>query len=72
MYKICPFCRPSAADRAYLSLNAVANGEIPPTAATGFGFHLLGERPVVDANVVRNIGLRSAPPVSLDDATMKT
>ncbi|CAM1510170.1 Fc.00g005050.m01.CDS01 [Cosmosporella sp. VM-42] len=62
MYKICPFCRPSAADRAYLSLNAVADGEIPPTAATGFGFHLLGERPVVDANVVRELGLRSAPP----------
>lgn len=63
-YKVCPFCRPGSADRAYLSLNAVANGELPPTAATGFGFHIIGERPMVDVNLLRNIGLRTAPTVS--------
>ncbi|KAK7408079.1 hypothetical protein QQX98_009734 [Neonectria punicea] len=62
-YKVCPFCRPSYADRSALSLNAVARGELSPTAATGFGFHVLGERPVVDANILKRLGLRP-PPVS--------
>ncbi|KAF7543626.1 hypothetical protein G7046_g9963 [Stylonectria norvegica] len=73
-YKVCSFCRPGSADRAALSMNAVANGDISPTAATGFGFHILGERPVVDANVVRNIGLRTAPPLrcqqSFEDSSL--
>lgn len=63
-YKICPYCRPGAADRAYLSLDGVANGEIPPTAAVGFGFQTLGERPVVNVDTVRDIGLRSESVVS--------
>ncbi|EGR50178.1 uncharacterized protein TRIREDRAFT_105488 [Trichoderma reesei QM6a] len=47
--------------RAFLSLNAVANGEVLPTAAAGYSFHLLGQRPVVDANVLKNIGCRPVP-----------
>ncbi|KAF5020360.1 hypothetical protein F66182_7609 [Fusarium sp. NRRL 66182] len=54
-YMSCPGCRPSCADRAFLSLDAVANGEIPPTAANGFGFESLGGRPVIDKDVVKGI-----------------
>lgn len=52
-YRVCSRCRRSAADRAFLSLNAVSDGEIPPTAATGYGFHLLGARPIADASVLK-------------------
>ncbi|KAM0348653.1 hypothetical protein ACHAPU_004088 [Fusarium lateritium] len=54
-YKICPRCRPICADRAFLSLNAVANGEIPPTAAAGFGFESLQGRPVISKDVIKCI-----------------
>ncbi|UKZ79142.1 hypothetical protein TrVFT333_006892 [Trichoderma virens FT-333] len=60
-YRVCQNCRPGCADRAFLSLNAVADGEVPPTAAAGYSFHLLGQRPIVDANVLRNIGCRPVP-----------
>ncbi|KAK5994582.1 hypothetical protein PT974_05061 [Cladobotryum mycophilum] len=60
-YRVCFRCRSSCADRAYLSLNAVAKGEILPTAAAGYGFHILGDRPVLDANVVMNLGCRPVP-----------
>ncbi|KAI1282530.1 hypothetical protein F5Y07DRAFT_411017 [Xylaria sp. FL0933] len=59
--KYCHTCRPSCEPRSYLSLNGIANGEIPPTAAIGFGFHQIGTRPVVNAEVVKNIGLRPVP-----------
>lgn len=64
-YRVCQNCRPSYADRAFLSLNAVANGEVPPTAAAGYSFHLLGQRPVIDASILLNIGCRPVPLVSL-------
>ncbi|KAM0429511.1 hypothetical protein ACHAQK_011135 [Fusarium lateritium] len=54
-YKICPRCRPICADRAFLSLSAVANGEIPPTAAAGFGFESLYGRPVIAKVVIEHI-----------------
>ncbi|PTB38258.1 hypothetical protein M441DRAFT_249228 [Trichoderma asperellum CBS 433.97] len=60
-YRVCQNCRPSYADRAFLSLNAVANGEVPPTAAAGYSFHLLGQRPVIDASILLNIGCRPVP-----------
>ncbi|KAL7946775.1 hypothetical protein V8C42DRAFT_343707 [Trichoderma barbatum] len=60
-YRVCQNCRPGCADRAFVSLNAVANGEVPPTAAAGYSFHLLRERPVIDANVLRDIGCRPVP-----------
>ncbi|RGP80222.1 hypothetical protein FLONG3_1756 [Fusarium longipes] len=54
-YKVCPRCRPVCVDRAFLSLDAVAAGEIPLTAAAGFGFEALGGRPVIDKDVVKCI-----------------
>ncbi|KAL7935609.1 hypothetical protein V8C35DRAFT_278624 [Trichoderma chlorosporum] len=60
-YRVCQNCRPGCADRAFLSLNAVADGEVPPTAAAGYSFHLLGQRPVVDADVLKSIGCRPVP-----------
>ncbi|KAM0323306.1 hypothetical protein ACHAQA_008898 [Verticillium albo-atrum] len=56
-YKVCPQCRPSGADRITMSLDAVVNGDVPATAATGFGFHHFGQRPVCDISIVANMGL---------------
>ena len=64
-FKCCHFCRPTLVDRSFLSLNGIANGDIPPTAITGFGFHLQKKRPIGLVKHVLNLGLRpSAPPVS--------
>lgn len=57
-YTICPRCRPGAAERAFISLDGVADGDVAPTAAVGYGFHSMGYRPVVDANILRTIGDR--------------
>ncbi|KAJ4014428.1 hypothetical protein NW752_007188 [Fusarium irregulare] len=54
-YRVCPRCRPICVDRAFLSLDAVANGEIPPTAAAGSGFEALGGRPVIKKDVIECI-----------------
>ncbi|KAL3602408.1 hypothetical protein FPOAC2_06717 [Fusarium poae] len=54
-YRVCPRCRPVCIDRSFLSLDAVADGEIPPTAAAGFGFEALGGRPVIDKDVINHI-----------------
>lgn len=63
-YVICPRCRAGSVDRAFLSLDAVVNGEFLPTAASGYGFHVLGERPVVNAEILKEIGTRAVPFVS--------
>ncbi|KAJ3531842.1 hypothetical protein NM208_g8698 [Fusarium decemcellulare] len=63
-YKICSRCRPACADRAFLSLNAVADGKVPPTAATGFGFEELGGKPVVSSDILKGIR-EHAPRVSV-------
>ncbi|VUC34170.1 unnamed protein product [Clonostachys rosea] len=55
-YMVCPSCRPSAVDRSFLSIDSVAKGEVPPTSAIGFGFHGMGERPVVNVDILRSIG----------------
>jgi hypothetical protein len=60
-FKCCQQCRPSFHERSYLSLNAVANGELPATAVTGFGFQYQKERPVALIEHVRNLGLRPNP-----------
>ncbi|TGJ88136.1 hypothetical protein E0Z10_g656 [Xylaria hypoxylon] len=59
--KYCHHCRPSCELRSYLSLDGILNGEVPPTAATGFGFHRMRTRPIVNARIVREIGLRPVP-----------
>lgn len=64
-YKCCHRCRPALEGRAYLSLDGILNDDVPPTAATGFGFHTAGARPVMDADIVKKIGLRAVPWVCL-------
>ncbi|KAI1742502.1 hypothetical protein F4680DRAFT_446066 [Xylaria scruposa] len=56
--KYCHHCRPSFGGRSFLSLDGIINGDIPPTAATSFG---LQNKPIADAKVVKNIGLRAVP-----------
>jgi hypothetical protein len=60
-FKCCHQCRPTSRDRSYLSLNAVADGELPATAIAGFGFHYRKERPVALVKYVKNLGLRPNP-----------
>ncbi|GAW22380.1 hypothetical protein ANO14919_119170 [Xylariales sp. No.14919] len=59
--KYCHHCRPSCEPRSYLSLDGILNGDVPPTAATGFGFHRMRTRPIVNAGIMREIGLRPVP-----------
>ncbi|XDG01318.1 hypothetical protein ABKA04_000933 [Annulohypoxylon sp. FPYF3050] len=59
-FKSCVRCRPSAESRSYLSLNEIADGHIPPTAAIGFSFHRTG-RLVIHPSRLENIGLRAVP-----------
>ncbi|KAK9770305.1 hypothetical protein SCAR479_13046 [Seiridium cardinale] len=60
-FKCCHICRPTCESRSYLSLDGILKDDIPPTAAVGFGFHLQGTRPVIDANIVKQIGYRAVP-----------
>ncbi|KAF2994558.1 hypothetical protein E8E14_002664 [Neopestalotiopsis sp. 37M] len=60
-FKCCQICRPTAEGRSYLSLDGIADGHIPPTAAAGFGFHHTGVRPVCNPDIVKNIGYRPVP-----------
>ncbi|KAI0178411.1 hypothetical protein BJ166DRAFT_50503 [Pestalotiopsis sp. NC0098] len=60
-FKCCHRCRPTCEPRSYLSLDGVVKGDIPASAAVGFGFHQHGSRPVMDAEVVKNIGYRPVP-----------
>ncbi|KAI0486931.1 hypothetical protein F4859DRAFT_510713 [Xylaria cf. heliscus] len=57
----CHHCRPSCRWRSFLSLDGILNGDIPPTAAIGFGFHKAKGKPVADAELVKHIGLRAVP-----------
>ncbi|KAK8141718.1 hypothetical protein G3M48_010029 [Beauveria asiatica] len=49
-------------------MNAVADGQFPPTAATGFSFHSIAGRPVTDARLVKTIGQRPVPPDTPDSS----
>lgn len=57
---LCPSCGRAAGgeQQAFLNLEGVLTGDIPPSAAVGFGFRALGGRPVANANIVKNLGLR--------------
>jgi hypothetical protein len=57
-FKCCHNCRPTCEARSYLSVDGILKDDIPATAAVGFGFHLLGSRPVINADIVKNIGSR--------------
>ncbi|KAL1871422.1 hypothetical protein Daus18300_004789 [Diaporthe australafricana] len=59
---LCPACGKGmmGEEVSFLDLDGILKGDIPPTAALGFGFRKHG-RPIVDAKVVRNMGLRKVP-----------
>ncbi|ROW12466.1 hypothetical protein VMCG_00011 [Cytospora schulzeri] len=59
---LCPHCGKGMVgeEMAFLNLDGVLKGDIPPTVAVGYSFRRHG-RPVADAEIVRNIGLRTAP-----------
>lgn len=59
---LCPACGKGmmGEEVSFLDLDGVLRGDIPPTVALGYGFRKSG-RPIADANIVRNIGLRKAP-----------
>lgn len=59
---LCPACGKGmlGEQMSFLDLDGVLRGDIPPTVALGYCFRKSG-RPVADANIVRNIGLRKAP-----------
>ncbi|ROV90318.1 hypothetical protein VSDG_08159 [Cytospora chrysosperma] len=56
---LCPHCGKGMVgeEMAFLSLDGILKGDIPPTVAVGHSFRRHG-RPVADAGIVRNIGLR--------------
>ncbi|KAK3374862.1 hypothetical protein B0H63DRAFT_481048 [Podospora didyma] len=61
-YTVCQYCYGKGGlDRCWLSLDGVLSGDIPPHAATGFGFSVIKERLVADASIVKNIGYRAVP-----------
>lgn len=55
--KSCPYCgrRGRREPQTFLSIDSVLKSDFSPTAAGGYGFHC---RPVANANVVKNLGLR--------------
>ncbi|KAI1801896.1 hypothetical protein F4811DRAFT_555393 [Daldinia bambusicola] len=57
----CQRCRPLYEEKSFLSLDGIVKGDIPATAAVGFGFHRHACRPIVHPDEVRNIGLRAVP-----------
>lgn len=61
-FQCCQNCRPHSVDRGYLSINGIVTDDIPASAITGFGFHLLESRPVSLAKHVKTLGLRPSPP----------
>lgn len=61
-FKACEVCRPSMRDRAWGSIDGIVKGDIPATTLAGYGFRWQGARPVADARIVRNLGLRPNPP----------
>ncbi|KAK3380409.1 hypothetical protein B0T24DRAFT_615253 [Lasiosphaeria ovina] len=60
-FKACLGCFRQGIDKSKTGIDAIVEGDISPGLATGFAFSQLGERPVMDARVVANLGL--CPPV---------
>jgi hypothetical protein len=63
-FKACHHCYRRAAEKAWLSLDGIVNGDIPPTAASAYSFHYMQQRPICNASVVSNLGYRAVPLVS--------
>ncbi|KAH8801702.1 hypothetical protein F5884DRAFT_807579 [Xylogone sp. PMI_703] len=68
-FKCCHTCRQSLLSRSFLSLDAIAKGDIPQTVITGFGFHDDGPR-ASKAGIVRNIGSRTRKHAAQDTKTV--
>lgn len=66
-FKVCHRCYRGAAEKSWLSLDGIVNGDISPTAATGYAFSYMKERPICDVSVVNSLGYRAVPLVSLSD-----
>lgn len=60
-YKVCHYCHRIGEDKSWVSLNGVVNGDILPTVATGYSFSYTQSRPLVDAEVAKNLGCRPVP-----------
>ncbi|KAI0115367.1 hypothetical protein F4814DRAFT_449199 [Daldinia grandis] len=60
-FACCQSCRPSCELRSYMSINSIVDGDIPPTAAIGFGFESCSFRPIIHPDRLKNIGLRAVP-----------
>ncbi|KAG9236601.1 hypothetical protein BJ875DRAFT_541200 [Amylocarpus encephaloides] len=60
-FKCCHRCRHTYSERTWLSLDGIADNDVPWTAVTGFGFHLMKSRPVSRVEHVKNLGLRPNP-----------
>ncbi|OTB07228.1 hypothetical protein M426DRAFT_85775 [Hypoxylon sp. CI-4A] len=59
-FRCCQRCRPSAEPRSYMSMDGIANGDIPPNAAVAFDFHRVGRR-MIHPKRLENIGWRAVP-----------
>lgn len=57
----CHRCYRLGRQKSWAGLDAVVKGDVLPNIATGYSFSLMGARPVVDAEVVKNIGCRPVP-----------
>ncbi|KAK0723026.1 hypothetical protein B0T26DRAFT_603361, partial [Lasiosphaeria miniovina] len=55
-FKACLGCFRQGIDKSKTGIDAIVEGDISPGLATGFAFSQLGERPVMDARVVANLG----------------
>ena len=51
-------------DRTYLSIDGIANGDIPAHAAAGWGFGYFKARPICSSSVIKNWGSRPIPLVN--------
>ncbi|KAJ4394954.1 hypothetical protein N0V85_006741 [Neurospora sp. IMI 360204] len=60
-FTVCHSCYPSATEKNRISIDAVAEDDIQPTVAIGYGFSKLQSRPYAKAEIVRNIGYRPVP-----------
>ncbi|KAK4106948.1 hypothetical protein N658DRAFT_491572 [Parathielavia hyrcaniae] len=66
-HKVCLACcqrggEENSHEKAWVSLDAVLNDDVSPSLATGFSFSPEGTRPFVDANILKNMDYRVAPP----------
>lgn len=70
---LCPRCGRAGMgeDLSWLSIDGVLKGDIPASAAVGYGFRALGGRPVADANIVKNLGRRDPETGQLPEKTLK-